>query len=86
MPADAVVFGEVGLSGEVRAVGQADLRLKEAAKLGFHSAFSPRVAGRKRSGTVTGIETTTLEHLGDLVEILCTPPQKTKPARAVEAL
>ena len=86
VPADAVVFGEVGLSGEVRAVGQADLRLKEAAKLGFHSAFSPRVAGRKRSGTVTGIETTTLEHLGDLVEILCTPPQKTKPARAVEAL
>jgi DNA repair protein RadA/Sms len=42
VPADAVVFGEIGLSGEVRAVAQRDLRLKEAAKLGFHQAWIPR--------------------------------------------
>ncbi|TAL02537.1 MAG: DNA repair protein RadA [Rhodospirillaceae bacterium] len=42
VPADAVVFGEIGLSGEVRAVAQRDLRLKEAAKLGFHQAWVPR--------------------------------------------
>jgi len=44
VPADAVVFGEVGLSGEVRAVAQRDLRLKEAAKLGFRRAWVPRPA------------------------------------------
>ncbi|MFZ8321345.1 magnesium chelatase domain-containing protein, partial [Staphylococcus aureus] len=33
--ADAVAFGELALSGEVRAVAHAPLRLKEAAKLGF---------------------------------------------------
>jgi DNA repair protein RadA/Sms len=44
VPADAVVFGEIGLSGEVRAVAQRDLRLKEAAKLGFRQAWVPRAA------------------------------------------
>jgi DNA repair protein RadA/Sms len=39
---EVFVFGEVGLSGEVRAVGQADLRLKEAAKIGFKKAVIPR--------------------------------------------
>ena len=41
MPANLVVFGEVGLSGEIRAVAQPDLRLKEAEKLGFEQAFVP---------------------------------------------
>lgn len=39
---DAVVFGEVGLSGEVRHVGAIEKRLKEAAQLGFTSAIGPR--------------------------------------------
>jgi DNA repair protein RadA/Sms len=47
VPADAVVFGEIGLSGEVRAVSQRDLRLKEAAKLGFQKAWVPRSARRR---------------------------------------
>jgi len=37
-----VFFGEVGLSGEVRAVAQCEARLKEAAKLGFTHAIIPR--------------------------------------------
>ncbi|MDD7313983.1 MAG: DNA repair protein RadA [bacterium] len=41
LPADMVVFGEIGLSGEVRAVSQPSLRLKEAKKLGFNSAIIP---------------------------------------------
>ena len=41
VPADTVVFGEIGLSGEVRPVGQAEARLKEAAKLGFADAWVP---------------------------------------------
>ena len=36
-----VIFGEIGLSGEIRAVTQPALRLKEAAKLGFTSAIVP---------------------------------------------
>jgi DNA repair protein RadA/Sms len=39
---DVVVFGEVGLSGEIRAVSQADTRLKEASKIGFRKAVVPR--------------------------------------------
>jgi DNA repair protein RadA/Sms len=41
LPGDCVAFGEVALSGELRAAGLASLRLKEAAKLGFGRAFVP---------------------------------------------
>ena len=42
--AGAVVFGEVGLSGEVRSAAQADKRMAEAKKLGFKFAIGPRQA------------------------------------------
>ena len=48
LPNEAVYFGEIALSGAVRAVGHAGLRLKEAAKLGFTRAFAPPSAGRRR--------------------------------------
>jgi DNA repair protein RadA/Sms len=41
LPADAVFFGEVSLSGTVRPVAQSAARLKEAAKLGFNRAIVP---------------------------------------------
>lgn len=41
LPHDTVIFGEIGLSGEIRGVSQPNLRLKEAAKLGFNSAIMP---------------------------------------------
>ncbi len=41
LPDDLVVFGEVGLSGEVRTVGSADRRLGEAKRLGFARAIGP---------------------------------------------
>ena len=44
LPADAVFFGEVSLSGAVRPVVQAAARLKEAGKLGFTTAFVPETA------------------------------------------
>jgi len=40
--ADTVLIGEVGLSGELRMVGQMAARLREAAKLGFRTAIVPR--------------------------------------------
>lgn len=39
---DLIVFGEVGLSGEVRSVTMAENRVQEAAKLGFHSCILPQ--------------------------------------------
>jgi DNA repair protein RadA/Sms len=48
MPGNLVVFGELGLSGEVRPVSQAETRLKEAGKLGFERALMPtRRSGRR---------------------------------------
>jgi len=41
VPDQTVIFGEIGLSGEVRQVGRADARLKESEKLGFKHAFTP---------------------------------------------
>jgi DNA repair protein RadA/Sms len=41
-----LVIGEVGLAGEVRAVGQMDQRLAEAAKMGFQSAVLPKSSAR----------------------------------------
>src|SRR5690606_26000482 len=44
---ETLVFGEVGLSGEVRAVAQAEPRLREGAKLGFTRAVLPRGNARR---------------------------------------
>ncbi|MBN8814631.1 MAG: DNA repair protein RadA [Sphingomonas sp.] len=60
VPADAVAFGEIALSGEVRPVAHAALRMKEAAKLGFERALAPpntkgegmRVSGFKTLGAL----------------------------------
>jgi DNA repair protein RadA/Sms len=41
LPAHTAVFGEVGLAGEVRGVGQAALRLREAAQMGFTRCLLP---------------------------------------------
>ncbi len=42
LPADLVVWGEVGLAGEVRGVGHSALRAAEASKLGFSTCLTPR--------------------------------------------
>src|SRR5882672_2072247 len=54
LPADAVYFGEVSLSGAVRPVAQAAARLKEAAKLGFARAVMPQSAAGE-SGNELGL-------------------------------
>ncbi len=47
--ADVVLIGEVGLSGELRMVGQTAARLREAAALGFQTAILPRRLGRSEA-------------------------------------
>src|SRR5690606_4353830 len=44
VPGDAVFVGEIGLGGELRAVGQVERRLVEAARMGFQRAYIPRRA------------------------------------------
>jgi DNA repair protein RadA/Sms len=64
-----VYFGEIGLSGEVRQVAQADSRLKEAAKLGFEQATLPRrvARGSRQPAPPEGLELTEIGHISDLV-------------------
>jgi DNA repair protein RadA/Sms len=53
IPADTIIFGEVGLTGEVRGVSQADIRVKEAGKLGFTRCLLPRNNLEKVAGKQT---------------------------------
>ncbi len=63
LPSDWVFFGEISLSGAVRPAPQAELRLKEAAKLGFHTGVVPE--GTKAEGA--GL---TLNFVGDVSELV----------------
>ena len=58
LPYDAIFCGEIGLSGEVRSVGQMESRLKEAAKLGFKKAYIPEKRGAKFTGEMAGFQFT----------------------------
>jgi DNA repair protein RadA/Sms len=68
VPANVVVFGEIGLSGEIRAVSQTDARLKEAGKLGFERAVAPARRGRAAT-PATGLPVTEFRHLQELVDM-----------------
>ena len=75
VPRRAVVFGEIGLSGEIRAVSQMDNRLKEAAKLGFERAIVPKRRSRtgNGSGARAGLQQQSIGHLRDLLPLFETP-------------
>ena len=68
----AVIFGEVGLGGEVRPVSQGEARLKEAAKLGFSQALAPVPDRARGEAEGPGIAVTRLTHVRDLVALF--PP------------
>jgi DNA repair protein RadA/Sms len=69
VPADLLVFGEVGLAGEIRPVPSGQERLKEAAKHGFKRAVVPKANAPKRGG-VSGMEIITVERLADALAVL----------------
>jgi DNA repair protein RadA/Sms len=68
LPQKLVVFGEVGLAGEIRPVQRGQERLKEAAKLGFTRALVPR--GNKPKQAVPGMEVVAAERLDEAVGYL----------------
>jgi DNA repair protein RadA/Sms len=72
LPKQCVVFGEVALSGEVRPAGRSDLRLKEAAKLGFEQAFAPP---QKKNGGSGGVKLKQIGHISELAAALGAMPE-----------
>ena len=68
LPEKLVVFGEVGLGGEVRAAPRGQERLREAAKVGFRRALIPRANAPRQP--IAGIEIIPVERLADAVERL----------------
>jgi DNA repair protein RadA/Sms len=66
LPEKLVVFGEVGLAGEVRPVQRGQERLKEAAKLGFTQAIIPKANAPKQK--IAGMEIIAVERVEEAVE------------------
>ena len=64
-----LAFGEVGLSGEVRAVSQAQQRVQEAKKLGFETVILPQVC-RKSVNKIEGIKLVGVRTIRDAVEMM----------------
>jgi DNA repair protein RadA/Sms len=67
VPHEVFVFGEVGLSGEVRAVSQAELRLKEASKIGFKRAVVP-ITNSDRLIESFGLDITGVSNISEAME------------------
>jgi DNA repair protein RadA/Sms len=67
---DLVVFGEVGLTGEVRAVGHVDARLREAAKLGFRRCLLPQANYAAVEALAGEIELYGVRTVADALEVI----------------
>lgn len=65
LPSEAVIFGEISLSGALRPVVQTENRLKEAQKLGFTSAITP---AQVKLPQVAGLKVRTAPDLATFVE------------------
>ncbi len=79
-------FGEVGLSGEVRQVSQAESRLREAQKLGFTAATLPRRVARGAGRTPAAPEGLRLKEIGHLADLVAEfAEQSVRPRRPAAA-
>ena len=73
VPADLVVFGELGLAGEVRAVPGADRRLAEAARAGFTRAIVPASTPVEHLAVAPGMEIQQVRTLVDALALSWSP-------------
>jgi DNA repair protein RadA/Sms len=64
-----LVLGEIGLTGEVRAIGQADTRIAESRKMGFHRCLLPK-SNLKRLADIDGIKIEGVKTVSEVVEHL----------------
>jgi DNA repair protein RadA/Sms len=69
VPDRTVVMGEVGLTGEVRAIGQADTRIYESAKMGFNRCIVPQ-SNLKRLPAMEGVAIAGVSTVTEAVESL----------------
>ncbi|HEX5680758.1 MAG TPA: DNA repair protein RadA [Desulfobacterales bacterium] len=69
VPDRTVVMGEVGLTGEVRAIGQADTRIYESAKMGFNRCIVPQ-SNLKRLPAMEGVAIAGVSSVSEAVESL----------------
>jgi DNA repair protein RadA/Sms len=68
LPAKSLVFGEVGLAGEIRPVQRGQDRIREAAKLGFRTVVAP-TANKPKQG-IDGIDVVLVERVSDALDFL----------------
>ena len=68
LPDGLVVFGEVGLAGEIRPAPRGQERLKEAAKLGFAKAIIPRANAPKQP--IEGLEVIAVDRLSNAIDAI----------------
>ena len=66
---DIIVFGEVGLSGEVRAVTMPEQRVAEAKKLGFKTCIIPQVS-LKSVGNIDGMEIVGVKSVREVMDYI----------------
>ncbi len=68
LPTNLVVFGEIGLSGEIRPVQSGQDRLKEAAKLGFTQAIVPKANAPKKP--IPGLKIIEVQKLAEALDVI----------------
>ena len=83
VPDDCVMLGEIGLSGELRSVGQADKRLHEAAKLGFKRCVVPR-SQRLAKSAEPGIELMRARSIGEALDLALPREARLRPPQTQE--
>lgn len=81
VPTDLIVSGEVGLSGEVRAVSCSEQRAREAARIGFKQIALPKRTVAKKPVEVKGAEIMPISGVYDLISLLA----KAKNAQGADA-
>jgi DNA repair protein RadA/Sms len=70
--ADLALVGEIGLSGEIRSVGQLEMRIKEAARLGFRRVVVPRSLGRQKPRLPEGVEAIPVRSVQEAIDVALT--------------
>jgi DNA repair protein RadA/Sms len=70
MPAKTMVFGEVGLAGEIRPVQRGQERIREAAKLGFRKVLIPNL--NKPRQAIDGVDVVTVDRVDQALDVLRT--------------
>ncbi len=73
--ADMAFVGEIGLSGELRAVSQLEARLKEAVKLGFKRCIVPKTAARRLTNAPKSLQLAGCRNLAEAIDAALLPPR-----------